>query len=225
LNASSKKFHTSINFTQSGCCINSCCCRYCKHQLRDVLAVAHGLRPLLSRERDKLVASRKTANDSRRDEWDRATGRPPTHTAEHRLHTSAKLTDAASTRQPGHKGRTTPTLQSQISSQSFVETVPSAANLRDILGEIHLHGLQNGSIVECRNDTNADKWLTHVTRHTSHVTRHTSHVTRHTSHVTRHTSHFQVYANLRRHCMRSCRSRQSTPEISTMARCEFNHKN
>jgi hypothetical protein len=226
------------SISSSGCCINSCCCRYCNHQLRDVLAVAQGLRPLLSRERDKLAASKKTAKDSRRDEWDGTTGRPPTHTAEHHLHASTKLTDAASTRQPGPKGRTTPTLQSQISSHAVVETVPSAA------AEIHLNGLPNGSVVECRNDTNDDKWLrnlpqntvtrhtshvthrtSHVTRRTSHVTRHTSHVTCNMSHVTRHTSHVQVHAKLRRHCMRSCRSQQSTPEIGSMARYEFNHKN
>ena len=65
-------------------------------------------------------------------------------------------------------------LATQISSQSADETVSSAAVLRDVLGEIHLHGLPTGRVVECRNDTNDDKWLRYFARHTAHVTRHTS---------------------------------------------------
>ena len=50
-------------------------------------------------------------------------------------------------------------LTTQSSTRSAVETVSSAADLPDVSAEIHLHGLRNGSVVECRNDTNTDKWL------------------------------------------------------------------
>ena len=95
----------------------------------------------------------RTAKDSRRDEWDATTGgRPPTLTADHHLSASAKTTNVAAVpkRQPGPRGRTTPTLQSQLESDTVL------LELRD---QIRENGLLAGTVVQVFNDANSDEWF------------------------------------------------------------------
>ena len=58
--------------------------KYCQQQIRDINAVATGLRPLSERDKSKLKSNgKKDAERARADEWDG--GRAPTHTREHLL--------------------------------------------------------------------------------------------------------------------------------------------
>lgn len=70
--------------------------RYCQHQIRDIAAVATGLRPLRGREVDGL--RRRSAAAARSDEWTH--GRPPLATSEHAIVTHRRGGSVLSTTNP-----------------------------------------------------------------------------------------------------------------------------
>jgi len=121
------------------------CGRYCDHQLRDVLAVATGLRPLRQREKN-AIAGKKTAAATRADEWDLTTGRPPTKTSEHHLNE----------RHTPNGGSAVSSTRHQDGKQSPNETEIEQKAIRD---QIRDHGLKPGSVVQVYNDLNSDEWL------------------------------------------------------------------
>jgi hypothetical protein len=127
------------------------CFKYCQHQMRDIKAVATGLRPLLSRDKSQLQKARGklAVLNSRMDDYDGGV-RAPTHTSEHQLVPARRKPQAVaaadrSSQQtgPSRNGSTSMTEEQRL------------AKLHD---GIRTGGLPANSIVQVRNDETNDDW-------------------------------------------------------------------
>ena len=114
--------------------------------MRDVCAVATGLRPLRDRERRGI--QQKSAAATRRDEWEK--GRPPTSTVEHNLPAGDQSNATFST-------SLVPSAIPEIQSVTPIETAAFKATA-DLREKIRNEGLTPGTIVECFNNTSLDRW-------------------------------------------------------------------
>ncbi len=131
------------------------CFMYCQHQIRDITAVATGLKPLRGREKSALFM--KSAARTRSDEWD--AGRPPVATSEHfklpdkRAPTPSvqMLADAAPSTPPHIKLRQEIIRGNGLSKRCIIEILTRFPD-----------GLAKGQVVEVQNDSNEDRWYAQI---------------------------------------------------------------
>ena len=134
------------------------CFLWAQLELRQVQQITEGILHVGASRRAKLTdrmhrtggAFRQASrNDVRREEYEDG-NRAPVSTQDH-----SKKSASQSAIGGGSKRAKVVIVPTGTSS----EHIGSEAALRDEVANIHLHGLPAGSVVQCRNDLNTDKWL------------------------------------------------------------------
>ena len=129
-------------------------CRYCQHQIRDIAAVATGLKPLRGREKSSLLV--KSAALTRRDEW--TDGRPPLATSEHKLHEKRAPTTRVEKDADVHPS-TPPQIKMR---QKIIQGNGLPTHHIIEMPTLFADGLTPGQVVEVQNDSSEDRWYARV---------------------------------------------------------------